>query len=63
MFIAKSVLFTFLTLSLDPLIFLLSKLNLLTFPSLFSIRHRLPILFPPMLNWPTDQSAMLSTEP
>ena len=63
MFIAKSVMFTFFTLSLVPLIFVVSKSNLLAFLSKFSIRHRLPILFPPMLNWPNDQSALLSTEP
>jgi len=62
-FIAKSVMFTFLSLSLVPLIFIASRLNLLTFLSKFSTRHRLPILFPRMTHWPNDQLALLSTEP
>lgn len=40
-FIAKSVMFTFLSLFLVPLIFVASKSNLLTYPSIFSIRASL----------------------
>jgi hypothetical protein len=63
MFIAKSVLFNFFALFSIPLIFLASRLNLSTFPLIFSIRHRLRRFFPLMLNRPHDQSALLSTEP
>jgi hypothetical protein len=62
-FNTKSVMFTFPSLFLVPLIFIVSNLNLLTLSSIFSIRRQLRGFFLIVLNWPYDQSAVLITEP